>query len=260
MSFKNSPVSHYIRTVIDKGFSVLPEPVLKDEDIATAFEPHIHKLWELKFINPSRNNPRYMVVFTAPNVVHATTQKCNLSVEINYHKIYFSPRFSQFWKNQILDEECLSLNIMPELLQALNKVKNAKQFAKISQDLMSSILNNLLSLLELSSKRQSVPVKNSPLDNAISYMQNNYFKADMGVGDVARFAGVSPQYLNILFRRKTAKTTRQTLIEIRLAHAKELLDSENYFIKDIARLTGWHCPFHFCNCFKKRYGITPSSV
>ena len=85
----------------------------------------------------------------------------------------------------------------------------------------------------------------------------HYFHSDLSVNDIARFAGVSPQYLNTVLRRKTTCGIRQNLIRIRLEHAAELLENPDYTVKDAAALTGWKSPFYFGNSFRRRYGISP---
>ncbi len=261
MLFSESSIGRYLGEVLNEGFLVFPEQELVEKDIATALVPHFHKAWELKFFHPFGEAQQHAVFFVPPGIIHASsTMKCELSLEVNYQKIDFGPRFAHLWQNQTLDDEDIEINIIPEILLSLSKIQNVAQFSKISYNLMHSVVDNLIFLLDSASQKQSVTAQSSPLENALNYMQSRYFEENMSVVDIARYAGVSPQYLNMVFRRETGKTTRQTLAEIRLEQAKELLEDGDYLIKDVARLTGWSCPFYFCNCFKKYYGFTPGSV
>ena len=91
-------------------------------------------------------------------------------------------------------------------------------------------------------------------------MGSRYFEPNLGVNDIACSSGVTAQYLNRIFRRQTGKSIRQNLIEMRLIHARELLESRRFFVKDVASLTGWNSPFYFCNCFTQYFGYPPSSL
>lgn len=261
MLFSESHIGRYLGEVHATDFIVFPEQKLAEKDIATALVPHFHKAWELKFFYPFGEAQQHAVVFVAPGIIHASTPVgCKLSLEVNHHQVVFGPSFTHLWKNQILDEEDMAINIVPSILLALSKIQNTVQFSKISYNLMSSVLNNLMFLLDSASQKQKIAVQNSPLENALNYIQNFYFETHMSVLDIALYAGISPQYLNILFQQKTGKTTRQTLVEERLQQAKKLLVSSTCLVKDVARLTGWSCPYYFSTCFKKYYGVTPESV
>lgn len=262
MLFNEDNVELHLKKILEDGFLVLPEPALQEKEIATAHMPHVHNAWELKIFDNTDDHDRpYTVFYAAPGIVHASTMECSCwPLEISHHRLRIGHMNSSHCKYYTLDDDFRSLNIIPELLQALTKIQDVERFATTRFKLMTAILEHLLRLLDLLSVNNLASSRNSPMENALDYIRSNYFNPDVGVEDIARYAGVSPQYLNRVFSRETRKTTRQMLIEMRLAKAKELLDEKKYFIKDIARLTGWRCPFYFSNCFSKYYGISPSQT
>lgn len=261
MSHIEDNVGHYLKDVIAEGFATVPEPALLEKDIATANVPHVHKAWELKIFDDAVREPPHTVTYASPGVVHASSMACSLPVEIGHQRIRIGHMKSPHCKYYILDDECLPMNIMPEMLLALARIEGYEHFAATRMKLMTAVLDNLLAILELLSANHHLAAStHSPTEKALDFMHSNYFNPDVGVEDIARYAGVSPQYLNRIFVRKTGKTTRQMLIEVRLSRAKELLEEKKFFIKDIARLTGWRCPFYFSNCFSKRYDTAPSAL
>lgn len=50
------------------------------------------------------------------------------------------------------------------------------------------------------------------------------------------------------------------LILIRLQQARQLLMTEEYPIKEIARAVGYEDAYHFSKSFKKQYGVSPSAL
>ncbi len=260
MPFIEDNVGPYLNSVIEAGFLVLPEPELHGKDIATAIVPHVHNAWELKIFDNADQELPYTIFYASPGTVHASSTACSLPFEISRQRIRAGHMNSPHCRYYTLDEECLAVNIMPDLLLALKKIQDSENFVETRNKLMSAILDNLLRLLELMSAKHPAASRNSPMKDALDYIRSNYFNPEVGVEDIARYAEVSPQYLNRVFSRETGKTTRQMLIEIRLSKAKELLEEKKFFVKDVARLTGWRCPFYFSNCFSKRYGISPSTT
>lgn len=258
MFFKNSPIYTYINQIIDIDFELFEEAALDETDIATANDPHLHKVWEIKIINPSIDNPKFFIYFAKPGMIHASTA-CDLSIEVSHQKISLGQRYSDLFSSRLLDEELIAMNIIPETFQSICKLSNLPQTEAIRHKLMSCILDNLLFLMDKVYNKQDAK-KNSPFNVALDYMQSRYYQPNLGVEEIAKLVGVSPQYLNHVFRQKTGKTTKQNLVQIRLEHARELLESKNYLVKDVASLTGWYSPFYFCNCFKKQFGISPSCI
>jgi transcriptional regulator GlxA family with amidase domain len=77
---------------------------------------------------------------------------------------------------------------------------------------------------------------------------------------LARLAGISSRHLDRLFREHRQSTFSDTYRDIRLSHARRLLEQSPLSISEIAYATGFSSAAHFSNCFKKVFGQTPKSV
>ena len=260
MLFNEHYVMLSLGKVLKEGFRVVEEPSPLGKDIADIWMPHTHRGWELKICSTAGQGPPYTVYYTPPGRVHASSKEPVMPLEISHQRIRIGHINLPPCKYYVFNDETMRLNIMPDLLLALMKIDGHEDFAAMQTKLMSAVLENLLTLTSLLSEnhQQAMP-SYLPTEKALDYMHSNYFNPALGVADIARYAGVSPQYLNRIFMRKTGKTTRQMLVEIRLARAKELLEENTFFIKEVALLTGWRCPYYFSNCFSKHYGMPPSS-
>lgn len=64
-------------------------------------------------------------------------------------------------------------------------------------------------------------------------------------------------YLGQIFKRETGKTYTTYITELRIEKAKELLDSKNLSISEIASSLGFNDYFYFLKTFKRVVGMTP---
>ena len=207
MLFNEDNVELHLKKILEDGFLVLPEPALLEKEIATAHMPHVHNAWELKIFDNTDDHDRpYTVFYAAPGIVHASTMECSCwPLEISHHRLRIGHMNSSHCKYYTLDDDFRSLNIIPELLQALTKIQDVERFATTRFKLMTAILEHLLRLLDLLSVNNLASSRNSPMENALDYIRSNYFNPDVGVEDIARYAGVSPHILIWFFAEKPAK-------------------------------------------------------
>ena len=210
-------------------------------------DPHIHAGWELKLLS---SGELFLVV---PGVPHEVTGICPMSLETGAGM--FTLRFADCYLffNRQTDGR---LNFLPELFALLARIPEDEP--RLREQLLRSCVEAIRSLIE---KLADVPEATGDLyARSIDYLRRNYYRRELGVEEVAAFAGVTPQHLNRLFRRNGGLSIRRQLIAIRLEKARELLESGEYLVSDAARLTGWSCPFYFCNSFRRHFGVPPVTV
>lgn len=85
------------------------------------------------------------------------------------------------------------------------------------------------------------------------------FQRDIMLEEVARICNMTPNSFCRFFKQKTQKTFTMFLNELRIGHAKKLLQNENYPIKDICYECGYNNPVHFFNLFKRIVKQTPAA-
>lgn len=77
---------------------------------------------------------------------------------------------------------------------------------------------------------------------------------------MAKLAGVSARHLDRLFADKLEVGFIATYRDIRLQHARRLLEQSPLSISEIAFATGFSSAGHFSKMFKERFSVTPKSV
>lgn len=93
---------------------------------------------------------------------------------------------------------------------------------------------------------------------ATNYIYNNYNKP-LSLDSVASFTGVTPRYLQSLFKQTYNQTIIAKLTEYRLQKACELLKQTDYGIAHIAQTVGYNNFRAFLAAFTKHIGTTPSA-
>lgn len=95
------------------------------------------------------------------------------------------------------------------------------------------------------------------LKTAEDFMGKTYGNSLLSVEDIAQEAGVSVNWLNDLFKKEHNETVGRFLTRIRMEKAKELLESGEHRISEIAGKTGYNSPSYLAKVFKKTYGLSP---
>lgn len=113
-------------------------------------------------------------------------------------------------------------------------------------------------LLHTPDDRQSLDARR--VADAQIYLQSHYFEPELSIQTVARALGLSASHLAAVFRQTTGRTLHQTLLDLRLRRANELLLQSPLSIKEIAVLTGWSNQLYFSAAYRRRHGQPPSAV
>lgn len=92
------------------------------------------------------------------------------------------------------------------------------------------------------------------------FLQSHYFEPDLSVKTVAQALGMSASHLGALFRKTMGRTLHQTLLNLRLSRATDLLTRTTLSVKEIAAMTGWSNQLYFSAAYRRRYGRPPTAV
>ncbi|MBR4016448.1 MAG: helix-turn-helix transcriptional regulator [Oscillospiraceae bacterium] len=99
----------------------------------------------------------------------------------------------------------------------------------------------------------------SLIEPALERIQKDLFDPELKVGLLHESCGLSNTYFRSLFVARFGETPKQYILDRRLTHAKQLLESgECRLVSEAARLSGFEDPLYFSRVFKARYGYPPS--
>lgn len=116
------------------------------------------------------------------------------------------------------------------------------------------IYDKLLSLIEFTkiNKNYSQYIK-----KACEFINKN-FQNNISLQDVADYVGVSHQYLSKLFKEECSMGFIDFVNLIKVEHAKLLIESGDYKLKDIIFKVGFNNYNYFFKVFKDTLGMTPA--
>lgn len=91
---------------------------------------------------------------------------------------------------------------------------------------------------------------------AIELLQSRYSE-NLSIAELAAEARLSPFHFIRSFKRSVGMPPHQYLTQIRLEHARVLLETTSLPVSDIASQIGYESPSYFAQLFRRNYGMTP---
>lgn len=126
-------------------------------------------------------------------------------------------------------------------------------------------LQELLHLIDWKNKNSefktllSTAKRESPKRNLTRLMENHNI-LHVSVNDLARISGRSLSSFYRDFKKTYKISPKQWLQEKRLSHSKELLQTKDFTVTEVATEVGYENVSHFIKAFKNAYGITPKQL
>lgn len=106
--------------------------------------------------------------------------------------------------------------------------------------------------------RRSTGTAASRIKRIQEYLAEN-FAEPVSLAGVAKRFDLSPTYLSALFHEKTGKTFLTYLTELRIAHARKVLEGDpDVQVRELAALSGYTSVRHFSQVFRRLTGHYPS--
>ena len=249
---------------------------------------HFHKLCELTWIEKSHgkliigdyvgNFSEGEIVLSSPELPHLW--KCDAAYYKNSKDLYTKAvglYFPVDLINRITDETAINNNYNKLIQNAerglrfygeTRKTVNNKmrELVEAGGLLQLSIFLEIIDILSWSVEYEflaSLGYRKSSNLNDIERFNEVYqfllsnFQRDIKLEEVAGICNMAPNSFCRFFKQKTQKTFTQFLNELRIGHAKKLLQNENYPIKDICYECGYNNPVNFFNFFRQIVKQTP---
>ena len=94
---------------------------------------------------------------------------------------------------------------------------------------------------------------------AIEYIKNNFTNENIKISTLASLCNISEVHFRRLFSLSFSESPAVYIRNLRLRHAKDLLDSGEYSVTDSAFMSGFNDVAYFSREFKKAMGIQPSA-
>lgn len=185
---------------------------------------------------------------------------------------YFNPKIFQ----QVLDTVKEFSNIRETIQQASKGIGIFGETRRVIAERLLSLANKtgyekvegllrIINMISLSDEKKYIltneEVNNDVphpdrLVNVIKFIKDN-IEEQISLKNVADVACMTEQSFCRFFKKKTNMNLSQFLNDLRIARARELLIRTDKPISDIAYLSGYNSPSHFCKVFKDQTGLSP---
>ena len=86
---------------------------------------------------------------------------------------------------------------------------------------------------------------------------NEHYTEKLTLSDIADHLRISSGHLSTTFSRYMNLTISDYIAQVKIEHAKELIDSGQYLIYEIAGQLGFDNAYYFSKVFKKVTGMSP---
>ena len=195
-------------------------------------------------------------------------------IKVEGNTIVYFPKGSNYTIKEKISFDCYAINFeMPDAacFEPFSfKVKNVnaylESFMQAQRQQMrkttgydSKIKSELYNIIYNMQSEYNLPYTNSKIiEPAINYIHSNYDKRNISVEYLASLCGISTVHLRNTFIKLFARTPLKYINNLKMARARELLDSRFYTVSEVCFLSGYSDESYFCREFKKHFAMTPS--
>ena len=92
---------------------------------------------------------------------------------------------------------------------------------------------------------------------AMAKLGADFTENELTVGTLSSLCGISEAYFRRIFSSEYGMSPREYLISLRIGYARQLLESGQFPVSEVARLCGYSEPSHFTREFTRRVGVSP---
>ena len=233
--------------------------------IAFGFSNSPGERWLDGKMQTERRNRGDIAIIPA-GIVH----RCNWNNSAKFGILAFEPLLLQQVGQDLVDSDRIKLipkfmNKQDELITGIfATLKDELESNKIGSDLLIDSLKATLAIHVLRQYCTTKPKLSSHKDGLstsklrqIKEYIHEHLERNLTVIELAEIAQISPYHFIRLFKKATARTPHQYILQQRIEKARYLLQHQEMTIAEIAALVGFCDQSHFTKYFKQIVGMTP---
>lgn len=95
---------------------------------------------------------------------------------------------------------------------------------------------------------------------AVEYIHEHYTEETVSISYLSELCGITPEYFRRIFGMIYGTSPVKYVISLKIARAKELIQSRTYNVTEAAAMSGFTDMSYFSRVFKKTVGVPPSKI
>lgn len=171
----------------------------------------------------------------------------NNEMEVKSRIVIIIAKITQYFEKVKLDSFYM-LDRQSRLIVSIFKATSLKDV----QELVKKYAFDISKIISFAKNKDS----KISMEMSLSFMKEYYYE-DLKLKDVADMAGYSASYFSRTFSDTFGASFIETLVSIRIKHAKVLLKNHDFTIGEISEKVGFKNNSYFSVAFKKKTGLSP---
>ena len=242
-------------------------------------ERHCHSYWEFTIISSGkvlhkigsleRIVDENTLLVIRPDDAHslnnATNQEIeciNIGVRSEVLKTILSSLSPDLYQN-LLEGPFVEIKISKSstiyFLNMFNKLHTTINDEHASSDMLSTMFISVIrELLSFNNKSKQTKNYSPTVNEFIEYMRKPE-NLTLSITDIIKDMNYSHCHIIRLFKKETGTTPSQYFLKIKLNYARNLLETTNLSVLDVASTVGFSSLGHFTEVFKKQYSLPPAN-
>jgi AraC-like DNA-binding protein len=218
-------------------------------------------------------NPKtFHQVYLPGQEYHLSMQRTFVNVHVEVKRDYYtsllcdSERWSAEMKQKLLDSQVFytgEFQLSLPMMRVIHSIFDSPISGSLKKLLIEAKVHELIAL-QLNSTVNVLQGKANPITTELFQSIRQYldqtFLQDHSLKNIARHFAINEFSLKKGFKENFNTTVFEYLLNKRLEHGLELLQTGQYCVEEVGSTVGYKYPNHFSTAFKKRFGISPVQV
>ena len=227
------------------------ELISADQPMDSRRTLHRHECHQLRIHIPADKSAPVDVEVVYPQVCHRSLKNRDYDSYYIWLLDMDMPDFSYPYKL----EGTFSSAGFPPLLESLDRLRAS---GVGDPEAKQECLTQLMAMVRQHLRPEvNDPVGDTKVQWLIRRFRNHYYRRELSVMREAKYAGISPNYVQKVFFSITRQTPKAFLTQVRMEAAARFLNERRYPVKQVAVMCGFKDEAYFSNTFRAYYGCAP---
>ncbi len=154
----------------------------------------------------------------------------------------------------------MSIGLHDSILELYTEIFDCARFEGPGyQQVLGSLISHLLAHLSSLSLQHGRDSANERIVQRAKFLLADNVATHLDIGWLSRSLGLGYSRFRQIFKKCTGLSPYQYFLDLKINRAKELLQQEQFTVKEIAYMLSFDDPYYFSHLFKKKTGHPPSA-